>query len=285
MTTITLTKGVNEISTLIASIKSVAGQYKQTVSAALLSSVQHYREHGDYTLIQGALEEMYAVNYRDYKVCVAFLESMTWVGLSKAKDGRREKATVVGDLLSVMGEKPAETSVSDWQEKRKKVASNNITRQGIFDNFAQGKEVMVRNPEWTKEMDADKKTVGVLYQGNIFAWYDDVQYFRKAATTPSTGEATPVVWDDAMVLAEAVKVGNDLRKSSNVPVGKLIVNIIENIGAADMISLSAAEIQLINEKLNGLLPRATRLMEEAAARAAETSVNDADNAPATEQTA
>lgn len=285
MTTITLTKGVNEISTLIASIKSVAGQYKQTVSAALLSSVQHYREHGDYTLIQGALEEMYAVNYRDYKVCVSFLESMTWVGLTKAKDGRREKATVVGDLLSVMGEKPAETSVSDWQEKRKKVASNNITRQGIFDNFAQGKEVMVRNPEWTKEMDADKKTVGVLYQGNIFAWYDDVQYFRKAANNPSTGEAAPVVWDDAMVLAEAVKVGNDLRKSSNVPVGKLIVNIIENIGAADMISLSAAEIQLINEKLNGLLPRATRLMEEAAARAAETSVNDSDNAPATEQTA
>lgn len=276
MSTIKLTTGKNEITALIASIKTVAGQYKQTVSAAVLSAVQHYREHGDYTLIQTAIDALYAENYRDYKVAVTFLSSMTWVGMSKAKDGRREKYTVTGDLLSAMGERPSDVSMKDWEEKRKRVASNNITRQGIFDNFAQGKEVMVRNPEWSEGMDKDKKTVGVVYHGNIFAWFDDVEYFRKAESKGGNGGDAPLVeWDDAAVLAEAVKVGADLRKSSNVPVGKLLINLIENIGGHDMISLNAVEVQAITEKLNALLPRATRLMEEAAARkAASETAND-----------
>lgn len=256
---ITLLTNKTEIETAIQSISTKAGAYKAVVSSAILSSAQHYRSHGDFTLLQGALDAVFAVNYRDYQAVVEFVKSLTWVGLSEQKQGRRTHFEIIGDLSDALGTKPAEMSIKDWGDKKKKVADQVVVRQGLFDSFATDKGIPVKNPDWSVGMPKDEKQVIVKYGCDIFAWYDDVKYLRSNGDGSEGGEGnSPALrtlsQEQTQKLAATFE--DRLQNSVNKPVAATVIHILERFESEANVFVTPEEEELLRRRLDHFISRA-----------------------------
>lgn len=241
--TIAIVSDVNAITSAIANISTSAAAYKDVASGALVSAVKHYIAHGDYTLVQKALDEMYQVNYRDYKVFTMFVSSISPLGLVFKDDKARKHATVAGTIKDVNGVKKDKESAKQFGDRLKKLDEQLIERRAIFDAFINGQEIQVRNPEWTKDSpESVAKTVGVVYDADVFAWFDDVNYFMKAAKAE---KKTNQPMESKAVDAYAKTIVKKLSETSNVPVADLIVAILNQAKAAGVEFSGSRQSQLM----------------------------------------
>jgi len=280
--------GQDKIREVIGSISTRAGAYKAVVSSSILSSVQHYRAHGDFTLLQEAMDTVFSVNYRDYSAVIAFLQSLTHVGLTMENKGRRQHYTVIGDLVDAMGERPKDVTQKEWAEKVKRTKENVIKREGMFDNFAQGKETMVKNMDWSVGMDKSLKQVGVVYEGDIFKWHDDVKWLRNDGTggaTTGEGEGSrtttinPEQLDKMMITFE-----DRLSKSKNVPAVAAITHLLSRFEADTQVTATPEELAQLETRINIFMTRLKARVDAqqaiAAQKAAEAAQAEGNN-PAT----
>lgn len=278
MTTLNIINGVNEIRTAIAAMSGKSAEYKALASNTLLSAVQHFRQHNDYTLVQEALDAMYALNYRDYAVYVKFINDMTHIGMTSESKGRRTHYTVIGTLKDA-AVKPDDMTAKDWAEKLKRVASNVITRTGMFDSFAQGKATNVRNPDWKEGDKKDTKQVAVDYKGNIFAWFDDVSYLRNGSGDDKPTVKTPVEMTDTQAIALAASVADKLESSTNLPMGLVLRTLFERMESNKDLIVSDDDIEYIHAAAD-MLQRLSNTRRELKQQAATDTANAVQEAQA-----
>lgn len=272
--TIELVKGTEQIQAVIASISTKSAAYKATVSSAVLSAVQHIRVHGDYTLLQSAMDTVFETNYRDYSAVVEFIKSLTWLGVDMANRGRRQHYSIVGDLVAGLGDRPANVPVKDWTKKVESAKNNIIIRQGLFDNFAQGKGVPMRNPNWTVGMDKELKKENVVYAGDIFKWHDDVKWLRAGTDSDGTGETTPREMTLDQAQKAAMSLEERLLKSSNIPVVVTVTHILERFEEERGVIATEKELEHLEAAFNMFIQRTKVRMDIKKRREQESAQNE-----------
>lgn len=279
----------SEIETAILSIGTKAVAYKTVVSSAVLSSTQHYRTHGDFTLLQGALDAVFAVNYRDYQAVVEFIKSLTWVGLSETKSGRRSRFEIVGDLSDAMGTKPADVTAKDWGDRKKAVADQVTIRQGLFNNFATDIGVPVKNLDWAIGMPKEEKKIIQKYGCDIFAWYDDVKYLRSVNDNggDSDNGSSPAL--RTLSVEQTAKLAatfeDRLLNSVNKPVASTVIHILERFEMEADVFVTPEEEEKLRARLEHFINRAkaryeTQQQIEAEKKAAAEEATNGDNVTA-----
>lgn len=265
---IEIISGNDAIRQVIASISTRATAYKAVVSSAVLSSLQHYRAHNDYTLLQETMDTVFQINYRDYAAVVDFIKSMTWVGLTMENRGRRQHYTIVGELTDAMGPKPSDTTVKEWADKVKRVRDNIIVRQGLFDDFAQGKPTKVKNPDWSKGMDVNQKHDMVNYNQDIFKWHDDVKWLRNDGTggaTPGNGAAAPRTLSKEATDKVAYDLEEKLMKTLNKPVVPVLIHMIDRFESETSVIATDEELESLQASFN-LFMKKVKIRSEIAAK-------------------
>lgn len=292
MSKVELVNTPDAIRTVIANIGTKATAYKQTVSSAVLSATQHYRVHGDYTLLQEAMDQVFAINYRDYSAVVKFVQDLTWIGLSMTNVGRRQRYEIIGDMVAAMGTKPSDSTVKEWGEKIERVRKNMVTREGLFDLFANGKEIPMKNPDWSKGMPADQKQQGVNYNGDIFAWHDDVKWLRNDGTGgANTNDTTPQLRTLSQEQYQKLAAGFEDRilNSVNKPVVHTVIHILERFEGEREVFATDEELEELQSTVNLFIQRTKARSEikrqrdaDAAAQAAD--ANEQAITPPSEQT-
>lgn len=193
---ITIVKTETKISALVAAIAAKSGAYKETVSSALLSAVAHSIEHKEFSLITKLINEIKAANPRDLKVVGAFLQSVTPFKVVSEKEGRIETFKVLCRL-----EKDCEVDESKFKtvgeiEKAKKSAKEKAAKRDSQRCNAFARFVgTLKNEKGETESrgfiitDSEGNKTTFDYQLNIFAWFDDVNYFRnKGDDNGASGE-------------------------------------------------------------------------------------------------
>lgn len=274
---IEIIKGDAAIRGVINSISVRANTYKTAVSSAIISAAQHYRAHNDYTLLQEAMDTVFEVNYRDYTAVVDFVKSLTWAGLNMENRGRRQHYSIIGDLVDGMGQKPSDVTVKDWSEKVKRAKENIITRQGLFNNFIDGKEIPMKNPDWTTGMPKEEKQQGVVYGGDLFKWHDDVKWLRNDGTggaTTGSSNAAPRTLSKEATDKVAYDLEERLLKSANKPAVPVLIHMIDRFESESSIIATDEELANLEASFNLFMRkikiRSDIAKEAAAAKAAET---------------
>lgn len=181
MSTIAILKGVDAVSALIGSIGVKQSDYRNNVSSAVLSAVAHSIESNETSLVNKLLNELFTVSYRDLPVIKKFIESVTPIILVEVAEGRR-KRLLVADCQFMKNNVDREgKKQSEIADAAKKALAANLAREGLFDNFIKDGDVKVRNLEWNAETNPDvDKTVGVKFHKDVFAWFEEIEYIRKA---------------------------------------------------------------------------------------------------------
>ncbi|MFW3388443.1 UNVERIFIED_CONTAM: hypothetical protein RF648_20870, partial [Kocuria sp. CPCC 205274] len=186
---IRIEKSVNKIAALVAAISTKSGAYKEGVSSALVSSVAHAIETGDYTLIEKLRDEVLAANPRDLKVIFQFLKDLTPFHVEPRNVGRIVSFDVLGRIAKGylgLAQKDYKTVAAFETAKKEQKAKDEKRDAGRVTVFAQfigtakddkgvslPRGAVVRNESGEKEV--------FDYALNVFAWFDDVQYFRNAS--------------------------------------------------------------------------------------------------------
>lgn len=268
MSKVEIVKGQDNIRNVIGAIAGKAKAYKTVISSAILSAYQHYRLHGDYTLLQEALDTVFSINYRDYSAVADFVRSYTELECVTLNQGRRQRVEIAGTIESQM-ERPENMSMKDWNAKLESKRSEMIIRNGRFDDFATGKPIPMKNPNWVQGMPKDEKQEGVVYDGDIFAWHDDVKWLRTAAPTTG-GESTENLRELPVEQAVnvAVKLEDRVLKSSNKPVFAVLIHMMERFEAETGVYATDEEIETFQRRVNALLERTKARSESKAEREA-----------------
>lgn len=289
MSKVDLVNTPEAIRSVIANIGAKATAYKSTVSSAVLSATQHYRAHGDYTLLQEAMDAVFEINYRDYSAVVKFVQDLTWVGLTMANRGRRQHYEIVGDMVAALGQKPSTDTIKDWNEKTKRVREQMVKREGLFDSFANGKEIPMKNPDWTTGMDKELKQQGVVYNGDIFAWHDDVQWLRNTGSAGTGSESTQLrTLSQEAYQKLAAGFEDKIMNSVNKPVIQTVIHILDRFESEREVFATDEELEELQATVN-LFVRHTKARsdvkrERDAAAASETAnANEEAITPPSEQ--
>lgn len=249
--------GLDQIRGVITSIGTRAAAYKAVISSAVLSSYNHYRVHGDYTLLQEAMDTVFETNYRDYAAVMDFIKAYTAIGLTMENRGRRQHYTIVGTLSEAMGARPANVSQKDWADKIKSTKENETKRNTLFDDFAHGREVPMRNPDWTLGMDKELRKVGVIYEGDIFKWHDDFKWLRNigSADTANAGAGGEQTMSPEQVTKVTYQFEERIMKTANKPIVAVINHMLERFEADSQIYATPEEIELLERRAKVFITR------------------------------
>lgn len=284
MSKVEIVKGQDNIRNVITSIAGKAKAYKTVISSAVLSAYQHYRVHGDYTLLQEALDTVFSINYRDYSAVVDFVKAYTELEYVTLNVGRRQRVEIAGTIESQM-ERPENMGMKDWNTKLENKRSEMIVRSGRFDDFASGKGIPMKNPEWTQGMPKDEKQQSVVYDGDIFAWHDDVKWLRNTNTATGGGEGTENLRELTVETAVnvATKLEDRVLKSSNKPVFAVLIHMMERFEAETGVYATDEEIETFQRRVNALLERTKARSESKAEREAAAEQEAGEQVVTTEQ--
>lgn len=189
---IVIVKGVDSVVALIGSIATKQGDYRNAVSSAVLSAVAHSLEHGETSTITKLFTEMFTASYRDLKVVKAFIESVTPIVIEEVADGRRKRLAVKACQF-MKNDFERKGTQKEQGEAAVKALKKHNSRAEVFNTFCQEDgEMRVRNLEWKDGDDKDTKTVGVAYNCDIFKWFEDVEYIRKAVKGADADAIDPI---------------------------------------------------------------------------------------------
>lgn len=185
---IAIVKGTDSIVALIGSIGTKQTNYRNSVSSAVISAVAHSLENNETSTVTKLLNEMFTVSYRDLKVVRAFIESVTPIKLEEVKEGNKTRLAVTA-VQFMKSDYSKEGTQKEQREAAAKALTAHNKRADLFETFCDvDGEMRVRNLDW-KEGDAkDTKTIGVKYKSDVFAWFEDVEYVRKAVKKEKDAE-------------------------------------------------------------------------------------------------
>lgn len=264
---ISIVKTASKIETLIAGIATKSGAFKEHVSSVALSTVAHSIEHGDYSLINSALESLHTVSYRDQVVFVTFLNGITPFVCQKDETvkGRKEVWKVVGRMAKVYEPRKDGESEKDFDKRKEQAKTRDANRCDLFAKFAAGEGVPVKNLEFVSKAETPdvSKTVLVAYAKNIFAWFEDVEYARK-----KSGDDNSAPVNNAVTAFDGI-----LSKLSSVIKAENVTKY--GLNADDVAAIQAA-YDIINKRLTDIKPAVEAASNESEDLKALTAVGATD---------